>query len=66
MINIQKRALQFWMHLNSSPQDTLQFKAMKAQELSHEKSPLSQLVINLTNPLTKLTQNIEQLHTSTA
>ena len=66
MINIQKRALKFWMHLNSSPQDTLQFKAMKAQELSHEKSPLGQLVMKLTNPLTQLTQNTEQLHTSTA
>ena len=66
MINIQKRALKFWMHLNSSPQDTLQFKAMKAQELSHEKSPLGQLVMKLTNPLTQLTQNTEQFHTSTA
>ena len=50
MINIQKRALKFWMHQRGSPQDTLQFKAMKAQKLSHEKSPLGQLVMKLTNP----------------
>ena len=39
------------MHLESSPHDTLQFKAFQNQELSPKKSPLGQLVLKLSNPI---------------
>lgn len=63
-IPIQKRALKFWMHLKSSPKNTLQFEALNTQELNPTKSPLCQLVLKLTNPLT--TTNTHQAQTSTA
>ena len=49
LLNIQKRAITFWTHLNSSPKDTLPFKTLKTQELNPENSPLSQLMMKLTN-----------------
>ncbi len=52
------------MHLKSSPTESLHFKALQTQELNPEKSPLSQLVLRLTN-LTNST-NTNQSQTSTA
>lgn len=49
-INIQKRALKFWMHLQTSPTDTLHSEAAKSQALNPEKSHLCQLVLRLTDP----------------
>ena len=60
IINIKKRSLKFWIHLKLSPQDTLQFEALETQELNPLKSPLSQLVMRLTN------QPIAPSQTSTA
>ena len=59
-INIQKRALQFWMHLKTSPSDTLHFIAAKTQDLNPEKSPLYQLVQRLTNSQLTPTNNLSQ------
>ncbi|XDV45306.1 hypothetical protein PO909_013424 [Leuciscus waleckii] len=42
---MQKRSLKFWMHLKSSPTESLHFKALQTQELNPEKSLLSQLVL---------------------
>ncbi len=64
IINMHKRSLKFWMHLKSSPTESLHFKALQTQELNPEKSPLSQLVLRLTN-LTNST-NTNQSQTSTA
>uniref|UniRef100_A0A3B1JC70 ribonuclease H n=1 Tax=Astyanax mexicanus TaxID=7994 RepID=A0A3B1JC70_ASTMX len=64
IINIQKRALNFWMHLKTSPSDTLQFRALQTQELNPEKSSLSQLVLRLINSLTDT--NRQQPQPSTA
>ncbi len=64
IINMHKRSLKFWMHLKSSPTESLHFKAIQTQELNPEKSPLSQLVLRLTN-LTNST-NTNQSQTSTA
>jgi len=50
IINIQKRTLNFFNHLKSSPQNTLHSKALRTQELSPEKSPLCQLVLRQTAP----------------
>ncbi|XP_051280203.1 uncharacterized protein LOC127376873 [Dicentrarchus labrax] len=50
IINIQKRTLNFFNHLKSSPRDTLHSKALQTQEPSTEKSPLCQLVLRLTAP----------------
>ncbi len=52
------------MHLKSSPTELLHFKALQTQELNPEKSPLSQLVLRLTN-LTNST-NTNQSQTRTA
>ena len=49
LLNIQKRAITFWTHLNLSQKDTLHFKALKTQELNPENSALSQLMVKLTN-----------------
>ncbi len=49
------------MHLKSSPTESLHFKALQTQELNPEKSPLSQLVLRLTNRT-----NSTQSQTSTA
>ena len=49
LLNIQKRAITFWTHLNLSQKDTLHFKALKNQELNPENSALSQLMVTLTN-----------------
>ncbi len=38
------------MHLNNSPNNTLQFETLKTREMNPEKSPLCQLVLKLTNP----------------
>ncbi len=62
IINMHKRSLKFWMHLKSSPTESLHFKALQTQELNPEKSPLSQLVLRLTTGLTLLPQS----QTSTA
>ena len=48
LINIEKRAIKFWQHLNHSDPNSYHYKALKCQELSIEKSPLSQLVLRLT------------------
>lgn len=48
------------MHLNTSLTDTLHFKALKTQELNPAKSPLKQLVLSLTNPLTNTNSNQTQ------
>ena len=52
------------MHLNTSPTNTLHFKALKTQELNPAKSPLKQLVLSLTNPLTNT--NSSQTQSSNA
>ena len=49
IINIRKRALKFWLHLKSSPQDTLGFHALQAQEIKPHKSPFCQLVLRLSD-----------------
>ncbi len=54
IINMQKRSLKFWMHLKSSPTESLHFKALQTQELNPEKSPLSQLVLKKTKTQSKL------------
>ncbi len=54
IINMHKRSLKFWMHLKSSPTESLHFKALQTQELNPEKSPLSQLVRDLLTGLTLL------------
>jgi len=64
IINMQKRSLKFWMHLKSSPTESLHFKALQTQELNPEKSLLSQLVLRLTNPTNRT--NTHQSQTSTA
>ena len=64
IINMQKRSLKFWMHLKSSPTESLHFKALQTQELNPEKSPLSQLVLRLTNQTNPT--NTNQSQTSTA
>ena len=63
IIPIQKRALKFWQHLKFSNPNSLQYKALKTQELSPKPSPLRQLVLRLTNPLTP---NTQQPQSSTA
>ena len=63
IINIQKRALNFFNHLKSSPLDTFHSKALQTQELNPDKSPLCQLVLRLTSP-TQTHPN--QSHTNTA
>ena len=40
------------MDLKSHPHDILQFKVFQTQELSPKMSPLGQLVLKLTNPIT--------------
>ncbi len=52
------------MHLKSSPTESLHFKALQTQELNPEKSPLSQLVLRLTNRTNST--NTNQSQTSTA
>lgn len=52
---IKKRGLKFWIHLKSSPEDTLHFKALKTQELSAQKSHLCAMVSELTNKAFKIT-----------
>ncbi len=64
IINMHKRSLKFWMHLKSSPTESLHFKALQTQELNPEKSPLSQLVLRLTNRTNST--NTNQSQTSTA
>lgn len=54
-LNIQKRSLKFWTHLKFSAEDTIKFQAFKTQEVSPDTSPLSQLVLKLTNSPTTLT-----------
>lgn len=61
IMKIQKRSLKFWLHLNSSPNSSLQFKALQAQELSPETSPLSQLVLDLTNQADTSTASKERI-----
>ncbi len=41
IINMHKRSLKFWMHLKSSPTESLHFKALQTQELNPEKSTQS-------------------------
>ncbi len=64
IINMHKRSLKFWMHLKSSPTESLHLKALQTQELNPEKSPLSQLVLRLTNRTNST--NTNQSQTSTA
>lgn len=61
IMKIQKRSLKFWLHLNSSPNSSLQFKALQTQELSPETSPLSQLVLDLTNQADTSTASKERI-----
>ena len=55
-LNIQKRSLKFWLHLKSSPENTIKFQAITTQEVSPETSPLCQLVLKLTNTPTHPSQ----------
>ncbi len=64
IINMHKRSLKFWMHLKSSPTESLHLKSLQTQELNPEKSPLSQLVLRLTNRTNST--NTNQSQTSTA
>ncbi len=64
IINMHKTSLKFWMHLKSSPTESLHLKALQTQELNPEKSPLSQLVLRLTNRTNST--NTNQSQTSTA
>ena len=50
-LEIPKRSLTFYTHLKSSPEETLQSKALAVHEVNPEKSPLCQLVMRLTNQL---------------
>ena len=52
------------MHLKSSTENTLQFEALKTQELNPDKSPRGQLVLKLTNSVTKT--NTQNAQTGTA
>uniref|UniRef100_A0A4W5RDT1 ribonuclease H n=1 Tax=Hucho hucho TaxID=62062 RepID=A0A4W5RDT1_9TELE len=61
VMKIQKRSLKFWRHLNSSLNSSLQFKALQTQELSPETSPLSQLVLDLTNQADTSTASKERI-----
>ena len=49
-IKIQKRAIKYWLHLKNSDPHSYQQKALQHQELSKEKSPLTQLVLMLRSP----------------
>ncbi|MGH0192630.1 UNVERIFIED_CONTAM: hypothetical protein FKN15_020198 [Acipenser sinensis] len=54
------------MHLKKSESDSLQYEAMKTQELSPEKSPLNQLALKLTalNPTNNTKTNQFQVSTA--
>jgi len=39
LLNIQKRALQFWIHLKTSDPSTYHYKALKHQEAQEESPP---------------------------
>ena len=47
IIKIQKRAIKFHKHLQSSDPDSYQYKALQCQELNKDRSPLCQLVLKL-------------------
>ncbi len=52
---IKKRVLKFWIHLNSSSEDSLHFKALKTQLMSAQKSHLCVMVSDLTNKALNIT-----------
>ncbi len=52
---IKKRVLKFWIHLNSSSEDSLHFKALKTQLMSGQKSHLYVMVSDLTNKALNIT-----------
>ncbi len=52
---IKKRVLKFWIHLNSSSEDSLHFKAVKTQLMSAQKSNLCVMVSDLTNKAFNIT-----------
>ena len=49
LIKIQKRAIKFWKHLKNSDPHSYHYKALQCQELSPQKSPLTQLVLRLSS-----------------
>ncbi len=52
---IKQRVLKFWIHLNSSSEDSLHFKAVKTQLMSAQKSNLCVMVSDLTNKAFNIT-----------
>lgn len=63
IINIQKKALTFFNHFNSSSLDSIQSKAVQTQEQSIGKSLLYQLVLRLTT-VTSVTTTLLYKHQS--
>ena len=49
IIDIQKRAVKFWQHLKMSDPHSLHYQALKCQELNIGRSPLTQLVLRLSD-----------------
>ena len=49
IINIQKRALKFWQHIKMSNPNSLHHIALQCQEQNIARSPLSQLVLRLSD-----------------
>ncbi|KAI4877023.1 hypothetical protein NFI96_006215, partial [Prochilodus magdalenae] len=49
LLNIPRRALNFWKHIKSSDPQSLHYRALASQELNTESSPLSQLVLKLSD-----------------
>lgn len=63
IINIQKKALTFFNHFNSSSLDSIQSRAVQTQEQSIGKSLLYQLVLRLTT-VTSVTTTLLYKHQS--
>ena len=49
LLNIPRRAINFWKHIKSSDPQSLHYRALASQELNTERSPLSQLVLKLSD-----------------
>ncbi len=54
-IEIQKRCVQFWHHLHQSDPDSVQYKALLANETSAESHPLNTLALQLVHKTQLLT-----------
>ncbi len=54
-IEIQKRCVQFWHHLHQSDPNSIQYKALLANETSAESHPLNTLALQLVHKTQLLT-----------